>query len=389
MVRASVALAKAQQVIDLTLPLDPLAWVCHLDGRSVRHMRPGAPDLSRTMHASGRTGSRRLLPRSSRYVPGRVTASRVAVENLEGYPPDFVVPVVARTPGGRCLDVGHLWLDGIDPLPHLDAALPRLRVLHLHGVEPQRKTDHCSLAYADPAQLDAVLGRLLAADYSGVVCLEVFEEEDFHSSLGSVGGGRTPRAWRKDRYLEQAFDPRAWRRTQRQEQLRRSTGRDHSADQGGGVLYVATAEAWDDEMRRRIAAHKAQRPAHWRTVEAPRHPGAAIRAAWDELGGPPNVVLVDCLTLLANNVLITLPEDATEAAATAALMEEVDELLAAWDTCGGEWIVVSNEVGLGIVPAYPLGRLYRDALGRANQRLAAVADTVVFMVAGIPMRVKG
>jgi adenosylcobinamide kinase / adenosylcobinamide-phosphate guanylyltransferase len=164
---------------------------------------------------------------------------------------------------------------------------------------------------------------------------------------------------------------------------------DHSADQGGGVLYVATAEAWDDEMRRRIAAHKAQRPAHWRTVEAPRYPGTAICAAWNELGGPPNVVLVDCLTLLANNVLITLPEDATEAAATAALMEEVEGLLAAWDTCGGEWIVVSNEVGLGIVPAYPLGRLYRDALGRGNQRLAAVADTVVFMVAGIPMRVKG
>ena len=164
---------------------------------------------------------------------------------------------------------------------------------------------------------------------------------------------------------------------------------DHSAEQGSGVLYVATAEAWDDEMRRRIAAHKTQRPAHWHTVEAPRHPGAAVSTAWGELDGPPSVVLVDCLTLLANNVLITLPEDAIEATATAALMEEVDELLAAWATCGGEWIVVSNEVGLGIVPAYPLGRLYRDALGRANQRLAAVADSVVFMVAGIPMRVKG
>jgi adenosylcobinamide kinase / adenosylcobinamide-phosphate guanylyltransferase len=164
---------------------------------------------------------------------------------------------------------------------------------------------------------------------------------------------------------------------------------ERSMEHGGGVLYVATAEAWDDEMHRRIAAHKAQRPAHWRTVEAPRHPGAAVRAAWDEQDGPPTVVLVDCLTLLANNVLITLPEDAAEAAATAALMEEVDELLAAWDACGGEWIVVSNEVGLGIVPAYPLGRLYRDALGRANQRVAAMADTVVFMVAGIPMRVKG
>lgn len=164
---------------------------------------------------------------------------------------------------------------------------------------------------------------------------------------------------------------------------------EQGVSQGREVLYVATAEAWDDEMRRRISAHKAQRPAHWHTVEAPRHPGAAIRTALGESGDPPRTVLVDCLTLLANNVLITLPEDATEAAATAALMEEVDELLAAWETCGGEWIVVSNEVGLGIVPAYPLGRLYRDALGRANQRLAAVADTVIFMVAGIPMRVKG
>ena len=91
-----------------------------------------------------------------------------------------------------------LWLDGIDPLPYLDAALPRLRVLHLHGVEPQRRTDHCSLAYADPAQLDAVLARLLAVGYGGVVCMEVFEEEDFHSSLaalaaaiGRVRGERT------------------------------------------------------------------------------------------------------------------------------------------------------------------------------------------------------
>jgi adenosylcobinamide kinase / adenosylcobinamide-phosphate guanylyltransferase len=161
-----------------------------------------------------------------------------------------------------------------------------------------------------------------------------------------------------------------------------------AAERVKDVLYVATAEAWDEEMRRRIDAHKAQRPAHWCTVEAPRHPGAAIRTALGDQGGQPQVVLVDCLTLLANNVLITLPEDATEAAATAALLEEVDELLAAWDACGGEWIVVSNEVGLGIVPAYPLGRLYRDALGRANQRLAAVADRVVFMVAGIPMWVK-
>jgi adenosylcobinamide kinase/adenosylcobinamide-phosphate guanylyltransferase len=154
------------------------------------------------------------------------------------------------------------------------------------------------------------------------------------------------------------------------------------------VLYVATAEAWDDEMRARIEAHKAQRPAHWSTIEAPRHTGSAVAAA---LGGDATagIVLVDCLTLLANNVIITLPEGASEAEATAALMAEVDELLTAWQSAAADWIVVSNEVGLGIVPAYPLGRLYRDALGRANQRIAAVADTVILMVAGIPMQVKG
>jgi adenosylcobinamide kinase/adenosylcobinamide-phosphate guanylyltransferase len=162
-----------------------------------------------------------------------------------------------------------------------------------------------------------------------------------------------------------------------------------AAAHGGEVLYVATAQAWDDEMRRRIAAHRAQRPPHWRTVEAPRHPGEAVAAALAAMTGRPAVVLVDCLTLLANNVLIGLPEGATEADATAALLAEVDELLAAWRVADADWIFVSNEVGLGIVPAYPLGRLYRDALGRANQHVAAVADTVIFMVAGLPLRVKG
>jgi adenosylcobinamide kinase/adenosylcobinamide-phosphate guanylyltransferase len=157
---------------------------------------------------------------------------------------------------------------------------------------------------------------------------------------------------------------------------------------GVRVLYAATAEAWDDEMRARIEAHRAQRPADWDTIEAPRHTGSAVAAALND-DAAPGVVLVDCLTLLANNVIIALPEGASETEATAALMAEVDELLEAWKSASADWIVVSNEVGLGIVPAYPLGRLYRDALGRANQRIAAVADTVILMVAGIPMQVKG
>jgi adenosylcobinamide kinase/adenosylcobinamide-phosphate guanylyltransferase len=162
-----------------------------------------------------------------------------------------------------------------------------------------------------------------------------------------------------------------------------------AAGQDGSVLYVATAQAWDEEMAERISRHRAQRPAHWRTLEAPRHPGLAVTAHLQEEAGAPAAILVDCLTLLANNVLIALPEGASEDAATAALGAEVDELLAAYSASTVHWIVVSNEVGLGIVPAYPLGRLYRDALGRANQKLAAAAGKVVFMVAGIPMAVKG
>lgn len=153
------------------------------------------------------------------------------------------------------------------------------------------------------------------------------------------------------------------------------------------VLYLATAQAWDKEMVERIANHRDERPATWQTVEAPTAVATALNKA---LGEMPHVhlVLLDCLTLLASNVLITLPETSSEAEATAALMAEVDELLQVYEQYAGELIIVSNEVGLGIVPAYPLGRLYRDALGRANQQLAAVADSVIFMVAGLPMVVK-
>ena len=100
------------------------------------------------------------------------------------------------------------------------------------------------------------------------------------------------------------------------------------------------------------------------------------------------MVLVDCLTLLASNVLLSAGEDASPQQAEAAVLAEVDGLLAACRSGDATWIMVSNEVGLGLVPPYPLGRLYRDALGRANQRIAAAADRVFFMVAGLPLRVK-
>lgn len=157
-----------------------------------------------------------------------------------------------------------------------------------------------------------------------------------------------------------------------------------AAAQGGRVLYVATAQAWDDEMAARIAHHRAARPAAWRTLEAPHNVGATIQAAADSA----DIVLVDCLTLLANNVIGALPEDAPVDRAEAALRAEMDALLAAYAAGDATWIVVSNEVGLGIVPAYALGRVYRDALGRANQQIAASADRVLFMVAGLPLTVK-
>ncbi|ETX04333.1 MAG: hypothetical protein ETSY2_29415, partial [Candidatus Entotheonella gemina] len=160
-----------------------------------------------------------------------------------------------------------------------------------------------------------------------------------------------------------------------------------AAQHQGSVLYVATAQAWDEDMASRIAAHQAQRPSHWRTLEAPVNVGQAILAA-----PPADVILIDCLTLLASNVIAPL-DTSDQAVADQALKLEIDALCDAFvatapATASVHWIMVSNEVGLGIVPAYPLGRVYRDALGRANQRLAALADCVFFMVAGLPLTVK-
>jgi sugar phosphate isomerase/epimerase len=177
------ALAKARQVIELTWALAPYAWVCHLDGRPVRALDPAAPQVAQWQAETAA---------ALQLVCGWAgDGRRIAVENLEGYAPDFVAPVVARTAAGRCFDAGHLWLDGIDPLPHLAAALPRLRVVHLHGVRPVpsagHSRDHSSLAFAAPAALDAVLHTLLAAAWDGVLCLEIFGEDDFYSSLHALG----------------------------------------------------------------------------------------------------------------------------------------------------------------------------------------------------------
>lgn len=158
------------------------------------------------------------------------------------------------------------------------------------------------------------------------------------------------------------------------------------AEEIGGteVLYVATAEALDEEMKARIAAHKADRPIGWRTLEAPTLVGSALA----EAAQGARVILLDCLTLLASNAMLSVDVDLTPDETEAAVEVEIDALLEAVNGSEATWIVVTNEVGLGLVPANPLGRAYRDALGRANQRLAAVADEAVLMVAGLPLRLK-
>ena len=154
------------------------------------------------------------------------------------------------------------------------------------------------------------------------------------------------------------------------------------------VAYIATATASDDEMRERIARHQASRPSHWQTIEQPLRPADALRATTAP------VVLLDCVTLLVANLLLdgAGEDDFHEANnardAEARLDQAITDLLDAWRRRRTTLILVSNEVGMGLVPPYPLGRVYRDCLGRANARLAA-ADTVLLMVAGLPIELKG
>jgi adenosylcobinamide kinase/adenosylcobinamide-phosphate guanylyltransferase len=152
---------------------------------------------------------------------------------------------------------------------------------------------------------------------------------------------------------------------------------------GNSVLYIATAEAGDAEMAARIAAHRQTRPDQWQLLEAPRFVGEALA----RLEEKPDVLLLDCLTLLVSNIVISL-EHQSQQEVEQAVLTEMEAILRAHKKLNVPLVLVSNEVGLGVVPAYSLGRVYRDALGRANQFMANQADCVLFMVAGLPMIVK-
>jgi adenosylcobinamide kinase/adenosylcobinamide-phosphate guanylyltransferase len=157
------------------------------------------------------------------------------------------------------------------------------------------------------------------------------------------------------------------------------SGKSHYAQQLGQraerVVFAATAHAGDDEMRRKIDLHRLSRPQHWQTVEEPLALAQTIA-----LHGPScDLLIIDCLTFFAANLL----EAGTDESAS------VDALCSALQSPPCSVILVSNEVGMGVVPEYASGRRFRDLLGEMNQRVAQVATDVFFMVAGLPLVLKG
>lgn len=149
-----------------------------------------------------------------------------------------------------------------------------------------------------------------------------------------------------------------------------------AAQQGGPVAVIVTATAGDEEMAARIAAHRARRPGHWQVLEEPIAVGRALL----EVARPGSVVIVDCLTLWLTNILLQPDPER--------LQQESDALLAAVQSVAASVILVSNDVGSGIVPINELARRFADATGSLHQRLAQGCDQVVWMMAGLPLTVK-
>ncbi|MFC5449553.1 bifunctional adenosylcobinamide kinase/adenosylcobinamide-phosphate guanylyltransferase [Paenibacillus aestuarii] len=153
-------------------------------------------------------------------------------------------------------------------------------------------------------------------------------------------------------------------------------------------VYIATSHIYDEEMRERIALHQQQRLATgypWDTWEEPYALQELLLQLQSTGGSAEAVVLVDCLTLWLSNWLLRHEE---EPDAAAKVMKRVDELAEAVSAYSGHLVLVTNEVGSGIVPEYPLGRLYRDLAGRMNQRLAGICQQVFLVTAGIPIELK-
>jgi sugar phosphate isomerase/epimerase len=169
-----ISLRKARRVIEATRNLNPLAYIVHLDGRDERQSidknvlsRWQKQAIASLQQAAEWTGSMKLL----------------AVENLESYPVGFNDAVIARAGSARCIDIGHLWLDGLDPLAYFPGRLEQTSIIHLHGI---KERDHQSLEHMPQQKIDQLFRHLLKHNFSGVLTLEVFSEEDFLSSMQAV-----------------------------------------------------------------------------------------------------------------------------------------------------------------------------------------------------------
>lgn len=169
-----ISLVKARRVIEATRELAPSAYIVHMDGKEERTSND--PDIltkwqeqaiESLKFVAGLTGDMRLL----------------AVENLEGYPPAFNDGVISRSGCSRCVDIGHLWLDGHNPLEFFDSRISQTNVMHLHGIGER---DHQSLALMPRDKIDGLFHYLLECGYNGVLTLEVFSEPDLTSSLQAI-----------------------------------------------------------------------------------------------------------------------------------------------------------------------------------------------------------
>jgi sugar phosphate isomerase/epimerase len=179
----STSPARARQVIEMTQPLRPWAYVLHLDGKEHRQAEATRSAKDALIAWRSETANALFIVAEAAGNP-----ALLAVENLESYTPDFVTPVIDHLPVSRCVDIGHLWLDGHDPIPHLRSALLRTRVVHIHGVQviDDRKRDHQSLAHMRADQIDPVIEFLIETRYGGVLSLEVFGQDDFESSMTAL-----------------------------------------------------------------------------------------------------------------------------------------------------------------------------------------------------------
>ena len=158
-----------------------------------------------------------------------------------------------------------------------------------------------------------------------------------------------------------------------------------AANLGKPVAYLATGQSLDKEMAHRIKKHKSRRPTDWETYEEP----IEVRKLVSRLGLEKEVILIDCLTLLTSNLLLKKENKMGDPQWEEEILLEIKKLAEVSYKVPAQVIIVSNEVGMGLVPDNPLGRVYRDILGRANSIIADKADEVFMMVSGIPLKIKG